>query len=119
MSDIRFLTDEDVYGGLAEILRSHGFDAVSTPEADRLGQTDPDQLDWCRDSGRAIIAFNVGHFAALHEEWLAADRHHPGVIVSNQRPIGDVMRRVLRLARAPTAEEMIDRLEYLSNWPSA
>lgn len=118
MSDIRFFTDEDVYGGLAEILRSHGFDAVSTPEADRLSETDRDQLEWCRENGRAIITFNVGHFAALHEQWLAAGRHHQGVIVSNQRPIGDLLRRVLRLALTLTGDEMIDRLEYLNNWPS-
>lgn len=118
MSDIRLFTDEDIHGGLAEILRSHGFDAVSTREADRLSETDPDQLEWCHENGRAIITFNVAHFAAMHEQWLAAGRHHAGVIVSNQRPIGDLMRRVVRLARTLTAEEMIDRLEYLNNWPS-
>lgn len=70
MSDIRLLTDEDVYGDLAEILRSHGFDAVSTPEADRLSETDLNQLEWCHAQGRTILTFNVRHFAALHEERL-------------------------------------------------
>ncbi|MGH7139859.1 MAG: DUF5615 family PIN-like protein [Pirellulales bacterium] len=119
MSDISFFTDEDVHGELAAILRSSGFDAVSTPEADRLSEVDPAQLEWCHTHGRAIITFNVGDFAALHQEWLAAGKHHSGIIASYQRPIGDLMRRVLRLARTLTAEEMIDRLEYLSDWPSA
>lgn len=36
MSLPRFLTDEDVYGAVAEQLRRAEFDAISTPEADRL-----------------------------------------------------------------------------------
>jgi hypothetical protein len=119
MSDIRFFTDEDVYGDVARILRSHGFDAVSTPEANRLSETDPSQLEWCRQQGRAIVSFNVGHFAAMHTQWAVAGDPHMGIIVSHQRPIGDLMRRLVRLARTLTAEEMVDRLEYLSNWPSA
>ncbi len=119
MSDIGFFTDEDVYGDLAELLRSHGFDAVSTPEANRLSQTDEAQLEWCRQQGRAIVTFNVGHFAAMHAQWLIAGTCHSGIIASHQRPIGDLMRRLLRLARTLTAEEMIDRLEYLNNWRSA
>ncbi len=47
---------------------------------------------------------------------MAASRHHAGVIVSRQRPIGDVMRRLLHLARTLDADGMQDRLEYLSNW---
>jgi hypothetical protein len=119
MSDLSFFTDEDVYGELAGILRSHGFDAVSTPESHRLGEPDPAHLEWCRQQRRCIVSFNVGDFAALHRDWLLAGTHHAGVIVSDQRPLGDLVRRVLRLARTLTAEEMVDRLEYLSDWPSA
>lgn len=41
MNHVAFFTDEDVYGEFAGILRSSGFDAVSTPEADRLTEPDP------------------------------------------------------------------------------
>lgn len=54
----------------------------------------------------------------MHTELMFAGDPHMGIIVSHQRPIGDLMRRLLRLARTLTAEEMIDRLEYLNNWPS-
>lgn len=119
MSDIAFFADEDVYGELAAILPTSGFDAVSAPEAGRLNESDPAHLESCHAHGRAIITFNVGDFAALHQVWLAAGKHHSGIIASYQRPIGDLMRRVLRLARTLTAEEIVDRLEYLSDWPSA
>jgi hypothetical protein len=116
MPPIRFFTDEDVYGSLAPKLRDTGFDAVSTPEVNRLGESDASQLEWAAQEGRVFLTFNVGHFARLHHEWLIGARHHAGVIVSSQRPIGDLLRRVLALASALTPDEMQDRLEYLSNW---
>jgi hypothetical protein len=79
---------------LAGILRSNGFDAVSTPEAGRLSEPDPAQLEWCHEQDRAIVTFNTRDFGALHKEWLVAGKHHSGIIVSDQRPIGDLMHRV-------------------------
>ena len=37
MTRVRFFTDEDVHGQVAVQLRAMGFDALSTPEAGRLG----------------------------------------------------------------------------------
>jgi hypothetical protein len=117
MSLISFFTDEDVYGHVAEQLRAAGIDAISTPEAGRLGSGDPEQLSWAAQQGRALITFNVGDFARLHYEWISQDLHHARVIVSQQRPLGDLIRRLLHLSRILSQEDMRDRLEYLSNWP--
>jgi hypothetical protein len=116
MNRIRFYTDEDMYRAIASQLRAAGFDAVSTPEAGRLGETDEAQLQWAAQQGRAIATFNVGDYARLHHEWMTQGRHHAGVIVSQQRPIGDVLRRLLFLGATLDADAMRDRLEYLSNW---
>lgn len=89
---------------------------VSTPELDRLGESDESQLELAAQEDRIFLTFNVGHFARLHHEWITGARHHAGIIVSSQRPIGDLLRRVVALASALTADEMRDRLEYLSNW---
>ncbi len=88
---------------------------MSAPEADRLGESGESQLAWAAEESRVILTFNVEHFARLHVEWLARS-HHAGIIVSSQRPIGDFLRRVLSLAASLSAEEMRDRLEFLSNW---
>lgn len=116
MTPIRFLTDEDVYGSIAGKLRRRGIDAVSTPEAGRLGETDASQLAWAARENRVLLTFNVAHFARLHNESRRLGRHHAGIVVSSHRPIGDLLRRIMRLAAAMNAEEMRDRLEYLSNW---
>lgn len=116
MSAIRLLMDEDVYGAVAPALRRAGLDAVSTTEAGRGGESDESQLDWASNENRALFTFNVGHFADLHSMRMAEGRHHAGVIVSSQRPIGEVIRRLLHLAGTLDAESMRDRLEFLSDW---
>jgi uncharacterized protein DUF5615 len=116
MSAIRFYTDEDVYGAVAPTLRRAGFEATSTPELGRLGRSDESQLEWAANEGRAFLTFNVAHFAALHSEWMRQGRHHSGLVLSNQRPLRDLLRRLLRLSAALDAQAMCDRLEFLSNW---
>lgn len=116
MSAPRFFTDEDVYGSVGSGLRRAGIDAISTPEAGRLGQSDESQLAWASAEGRLLVTFNVAHFAWLHTECLRQDRHHAGVVVSSQRPIGDMVRRLLHITVAMDAESMRGRLEFLGDW---
>jgi hypothetical protein len=116
MGALQFFTDEDVYGAIARALRSAGIDAVSTPETGRLGESDESQLEWAKAEQRAFVTFNVAHFAALHGIWLRQGRHHAGIVLSGQRPLGDLLRRLRRLAAALDSEAMCDRLEFLSDW---
>jgi hypothetical protein len=116
MSAIRFFMDEDVYGAVVPALRRAGFDALSTTETGRGGATDESQLDWASAENRVLFTFNVGHFANAHSVQLAQGRHHAGIIVSSQRPVGDVIRRLLLLANALDAESMRDRLVFLGDW---
>lgn len=116
MSAIRFFTDEDVYGAIAAALRRASWDAVSTPEAGRLRESDESQLTFAAAERRVFVTFNVAHFAAMHAEWRRHNRHHAGVVVSGQRPIGEVLRRLLHLASSLDADAMRDRLEFLSDW---
>ena len=102
----RFFTDEDVYAAVAPALRRHGFDATSTPEAGRLGQSDESQLSFATSEGRVLVTFNVAHFAALHATCMEHDRRHAGVVVSSQCPIGDVLRRLIHLAGALDADSL-------------
>jgi hypothetical protein len=115
MSRIRLYTDEDVYGSVAAKLRESGLDALSTPEAKRLGTSDRLQLEWATSEGRVLLTFNVAHFVELHGKGLTPSRPHAGILVSKQRPIGDLLRRVLALSKVLGMDEMHGRLEYLSN----
>ncbi len=116
MSSPRFFTDEDVYGYLAPALRRAGIDALSTPETGRRGQSDESQLDWATVEGRVLVTFNVAHFALLHSTTIREGRHHAGIVLSSQRPIGGTLRRLLHLTNTLDAESMRDRLEFLGDW---
>jgi len=116
MSRIRFFTDEDVYAAVAHSLQQAGWDALSTPHAGRLGESDESQLTFAATEGRVLVTFNVAHLSQLHSAWLAAGKHHAGIIVSSQRPIGDTVRRLLSLAATLDAAAMRDRLEFLGDW---
>jgi hypothetical protein len=116
MKTIRFFTDEDVYGAIAPALRDAGFDALSTPEAGRLGESDESQLIWAVSRGYLFVTFNVGHFANLHADWIRRHQHHAGIVVSQQRPLGDMLRRLLHLAESVDADEMADRLVFVGDW---
>ncbi len=115
-AQVRFFTDEDVYGAIAIALRSAGWDATSTPEVNRLGESDASQLAWATSHGRAFVTFNVAHFVALHSKWLKQGQNHAGIIVSHQRPFGDLLRRLLHLSATLDSTGMCDRLEFLSDW---
>ena len=118
MNRIRIFTDEDIHGHVAERLRSSGFDAKSTPEANRTGELDEAQLLWAASEQRVLVTFNVRDFARLHYELIVGGDQHWGIVVSEQRTIGDLVRRLLNLARSLDADAMRCRLEYLSGWPS-
>ena len=113
MAAIRFFTDEDVYGAIAVALRRVRIDACSTPEVGRRGQSDQSQLEWAMAEGRVFFTFNVAHFGEIHANWLRQGRHHAGIVVSKQGPIGDIVQRLLHLAGKLDAAAMRDRLEFL------
>jgi hypothetical protein len=116
MAAIRLFTDEDVYGAIAVALRRTKIDVSSTPEVGRRGQPDESQLEWASTEGRVFFTFNVAHFAQLHTTWLRQGRRHAGIVVSSQRPIGDVVRRLPHLSSELDAESMCNRPEFLGDW---
>ncbi|GAK59978.1 hypothetical protein U27_06965 [Candidatus Vecturithrix granuli] len=109
---IHVYTDEDMYGTIARALRERGYDAISTPEAGNLGQTDVDAVS----QQRAILTFNVRDFVQLHAEYLQNNNSHWGIIVSKRFPIGEIVKRMLHLLNAMTVDEMQNKLEYLTDW---
>jgi uncharacterized protein with PIN domain len=116
MTALKFFLDEDIYGAVAPALRIAGVDAISTPEMKRLGESDDAQLEWASGEGRALVTFNVAHFAKLYAQWAQSTRDHAGIVVSSQRPVGDLIRRLNHLARTLDAQSMRNRLEFLGEW---
>jgi hypothetical protein len=90
---------------------------TSAGEAALLGQTDEAQLTWANERGLVLFTHNVGDFCRLHGQFLREGKTHAGIVLAEQGPsVGERLRRLLKLNDARTAEEMRDRLEFLSNW---
>ena len=119
MSVIRLYLDEDAaQHGLLAALRLRGVDVTSAQEVGLISAPDQSQLEWTQQAGRVLYTFNVGDFRDLHREFLNAGKDHPGIILAPQQryTIGGQMRCLLRLIAARSAEDMRNRIEFLSNW---
>ena len=85
--------DADVTPKLAKSLRERGFDAISAYESGNMELADAEQLAYAVSQGRAILTHNSKDFAPLVEQYWWEGREHSGVIVSEQLPVGELLRR--------------------------
>ena len=106
--------DTDLVGALQQ----RGVPIVTPIEENLIGSTDEEQFEYASKRRCVLYTFNVSDFYALHARWLAAARHHSGLILAPQQrfSVGEQLRRILRLRAAKSAEAMRDRAEFLSGW---
>jgi predicted nuclease of predicted toxin-antitoxin system len=95
MSTIRLFLDEDVWPGLATLLRERGFDVVHAYEVERGGMSDADQLAYSAQEGRTILTHNVKDFVPL---------------------AGELVRRTLDLLRSLSAEKIANTVRHLADY---
>ena len=95
-----------------------GVDVLTSGDAGMNGRSDVEQLKFATQEERVLFSHNVGDFSALHIEHLQSEKEHPGIVLAHQRQfgVGEQTRRLLRLAGTLNAEEMQNRLEFLSSW---
>lgn len=116
---VRLYIDEDSMSrALARALRARGVDVTTALDENMIERSDADHLDYARQQGRALYSFNVGDFYELHTTYLTQGKSHAGMILAPQQrySIGEQMRRLLKLIATRSAEEMKDRVEFLSAW---
>jgi hypothetical protein len=65
-----------------------------------------------------LYCFNVRDFHRLHAEFIVQGRSHAGIILAKQQhySVGEQMKRLLKLIAIKPAEEMVNQLEFLSDW---
>ena len=79
--------DEDVHILVARLLAQRNCVAVTARDADQLGKSDPEQLEYAAKRGMVIVTHNRGDFEALHREYLASGRIHAGILIAiDNRP---------------------------------
>lgn len=107
------MIDEDAQLSLAKALRARGYDAVHVREIGRRGFEDSAQLEYGILNGRCLFTFNVGDFVELHRAWSDDQREHCGIIVSQQRSVGECLRRLMAQLQTNTAETIRNQLLFL------
>ena len=113
---IRLYLDEDSPLSFAQALLNRGVDVITTQEAGNSRLSDKEQLVFSANDKKVIFTHNKRDFVILHNEFMNKGAEHSGIILSDQLPVGVMLRRFMKLWFTLKAEEMKNRLEFLSNW---
>jgi hypothetical protein len=107
---IRYHLDETCRRAIADGLRLHGVDVTTTPEAGLMGADDPTQFAHAHANGRVLFTHDAD-FIALHHSGIA----HSGIVYCHQyrHPLGEVIRRLLKLRASREMSELAGQLVYL------
>jgi predicted nuclease of predicted toxin-antitoxin system len=116
MARVGLLLDEDVRVLLAEILRERGYDMVHVLEVGRGGRSDPEQLAYAVSQKRATLTHNIRDYLILDRTYRAGGQEHYGIIVSDQAPLRELLRRTLHCLSRYNAEETRNQVIWLNDF---
>jgi predicted nuclease of predicted toxin-antitoxin system len=105
--------DEDVSVLVSDLLRSRGFNSVTTRDAGKLGQSDSDQLEYAVSQRMALLTHNRADFEDLRQQYIVQERTHWGIIVASRRYPRQIVGNLLKLLNRLTADELQDQLLYV------
>lgn len=108
--------DADVDPELARQARQRGFDVVSAYEVGNGRLLDEDQLAYAAEQNQVILTHNARDFAPLFDEWWQAGRHHAGIMVSEQLPVGVLLKRLLQMLDTVTADALANTYRNLAEF---
>jgi hypothetical protein len=119
VNPLKIYFDEDAMDSdLVAALRSRGVEAVTALDAGLIGKTAEEQLAFATEQQCVLYTFNVSDFYRLHTRWTGANKGHGGMILAAQQrfPVGEQLRRILRLRASTTMASMRGNVEFLTNW---
>lgn len=92
---------------LVKVLRARGVDVLTALEAGMIERDDAEHMAYAATQGCCLFSFNVQDFYRIHADFLTEGKSHGGIILARQQvyTVGELMRRLLRLISARSAEE--------------
>ena len=109
----KLLLDEHIWAYLAKILREQGFDVIHVTEAGLVATPDQEIMEFAVSQHRAVVTFNIKDFIPITIQYYADGKEHYGVVVSNQLSRGELQKRVIKLLKSITAEELMNCVRFL------
>jgi hypothetical protein len=64
----------------------------------------------------AILTYNIKDFAVLAKSYDKLGKTHFGIIVSNQIPFGDLLKRTLKLVSTSQKDSLKNRFIWLTDY---
>lgn len=116
MSKHKLYLDEDVDPLLSKILRERGYDVTSATGVRMKTLSDYEQIEFAISEGRTILTHNIKHFVELSKEYVATGKIHFGIIVSNQLPLKELLKRLLKLLNNRNPENLYNNLHWLHDY---
>ena len=116
MSDISLYLDEDVRVLLAEVLRNRGYTVSHVLEVGRNGKSDSEQLAFAIKHKMAILTHNIKDYVVLSKSYAALGKRHFGIIVSDQIPFNELLKRALRFLSSNTKKHIENRIIWLQDY---
>ena len=101
---------------IAEILRQRGYFATHVLEIGREGKSDADQLEYAVKEDRAILTHNIRDYLVLDEFYRARQLEHAGIVVSDQLPLRELLRRTLRFLSRVAQDDARIRVDWLHDY---
>ena len=109
--------DADVERMIAKALRRQGHTCRAADEVGMKRASDEAQLEYAARMGHALVTYNVEHFAPLHAQYLRKGWEHSGIVLIPKRwGASEVLRRLLNLLDAVTADEIRNNVKWLSDF---
>jgi hypothetical protein len=118
MSRVRLYLDEDTMRrSLVFGLRARSVDVLTALETEMINRADEAHLSTAANLGRVLYTYNTADFCILHQDWTTRKHQHAGIVVASQQrySVGEELRRLMRLIAGLSAEQMQNRLEFLSS----
>lgn len=106
-------TDEDVAGLVAILLKVRGIDVTTTPEQEKLGASDYEQLVYATSLNRCLLTHNRVDYEALHLQFVSEDKQHSGIMVAPRKNSYEVAQRAMILLDGLTADKITNQLLYI------
>lgn len=116
---IRLYIDEDAMSRILESgLRARGIDITSAFQDKNIGLSDIEQLEYATAHQRVLCTCNISDFYRIHSDFILTSKQHSGIIFIPQQRYhpSEQVRRLLILIASLSAEDMINRIEFLSEW---
>ena len=109
MAKLAFYTDESVNVAVAEGLKRRGVQVISARDADNLGLSDKEQLEYATKKNLVIVTHDDDFLS------MAMEFEHKGIVYVHQQKysVGDLIRRLKLLWDIAEPKDMVNHVEFL------